>query len=134
MSESASGEGVDGHSPLSVLIVDDEDLIRWSLNRALTRRGHHVSEAASAASALKAVAAAAHPFDAILLDYRLPDRHDLTLLQDLRTATPASRVFMMTAFHEGSMRHDAGVLGAGAVLDKPFHLGDVVALIETPVA
>jgi CheY-like chemotaxis protein len=118
---------------LSILVVDDEDLIRWSLKRGLIGRGHQVTEAGSAAGALRALAAAARPFDVILLDYHLPDRHDLTLLRDLRQATPASEIFMMTAFGEGGMRHDAAALGVRAVFDKPFRVSDIVGRVEACV-
>lgn len=119
---------------LSILVVDDEDLIRWSLKRALSRRGHHIVEAASAAAARQAVSTAHRPFDAILLDYRLPDSHDLTLLRQLRDAMPGTAVFMMTAFGEQAMRTRAREIGAGAVLDKPFRVADVVALVEAASA
>src|SRR6188508_1416947 len=83
---------------LVVLVVDDEPLIRWSLRQALLDRGHLVSTAATGAEALHEVSNAARPFDVVLLDYRLPDRQDLTLLEDVRRLSPGSVVVMMTAY------------------------------------
>lgn len=134
MSNPGAAQRAEPLTALSILVVDDEDLIRWSLKRALSKRGHLVSEAANAAAAIKVVMLAAQPFDAILLDYRLPDNQDLTLLRTLRRVSPSSRVYMMTAFGESAMRRDAGALGAGAVLDKPFRVADVVALVESSAA
>src|SRR5690348_5695745 len=88
----------------SALIVDDEDLIRWSLARGLRQRGHVVAEAPDAASALELIAGRPVPFDVVLLDFRMPDRQDLTLLEDIRRLSPESAVFMMTAFGERQMR------------------------------
>ena len=53
--------------------------------------------AASAAEALAALDAGDRPFDVIILDYRPPDRQDLSLLEDVRRRSPGSAVFMMTA-------------------------------------
>jgi len=118
-------------APSTVLVVDDERLIRWSVRQGLTRRGHTVFEAPSAAETVQLLMSRTAAFDVILLDYRLPDRQDLTLLREIRALSPESVVFMMTAYGEGSMRTGALALGARAVIDKPFQVGAVVTLIET---
>ena len=116
---------------LSILVVDDESLIRWSLRRALTKRGHHVVEAGSAAEAIQALNRRDEAFDAVLLDYRLPDRQDSSLLEEVRTLAPTVLVFMMTAYGDDTMRTVSQWLGARAVVDKPFHLDTFVEMIET---
>jgi DNA-binding NtrC family response regulator len=116
--------------PMRVLVVDDEPLIRWSVRRGLTRHGHEVHEATSAAEALDALAAKG-PFDAVVLDYRLPDRRDLSLLRQVRDASPESTVVMMTAYGEPGMREEARAIGALTVIDKPFQVADLVRLIES---
>ena len=116
-----------------MLLVDDEPLIRWSLRQALLDRGHAVVTAASAAEAAGALADD-HRFDVIILDYRLPDRHDLTLLDEVRRASPTSAVFMMTAFGDETMRREAHDRGVRAVVDKPFQVRQFVSMIEQAVA
>lgn len=116
---------------LDVLIVDDEPLIRWSLKTGLTRRGHRVTEAADGAGALRLFADAPAGFHVVLLDYRLPDRQDLSLLRDIRAICPSCSVIMMTAFADPSMRQEALSIGAVALIDKPFQVDAVVALIES---
>jgi CheY-like chemotaxis protein len=64
---------------LRVLVVDDEPLIRWSLSETLSEGGHLVSEAGDGESALRTLTAGPLPFDVVLLDYHLPDSHDLAL-------------------------------------------------------
>lgn len=118
---------------LTVLVVDDESLIRWSLRQALLERGHTVQTAASAAEALALIAVAAEPFDAVLLDYRLPDRHDLTLFDEIRRVSPGSAVLMMTAFADELVRRHAIERGAVAVLDKPFQVKTVVSRLEAAI-
>jgi DNA-binding response OmpR family regulator len=90
-----------------------------------------VVEAVDGGTGLAALAGAQAPFDIILLDYRLPDRQDLSLLEDVRRASPGSAVFMMTAFGDREMRSGAAAAGARAVVDKPFRVAEVVTLLET---
>src|SRR5688572_11428571 len=81
----------------SVLVVDDEALIRWSLAEMLGERGYTVTEAGDARMALAAIENAEEPFDVVLLDYRLPDSADLRLLEKVRHLAPSSQVIMITA-------------------------------------
>jgi two-component system response regulator (stage 0 sporulation protein F) len=121
----------EGQAPpsLSILVVDDESLIRYFLRRALTKRGHRVTEAANATEALD-VLSRDEPFDVVLLDYRLPDRQDSSLLEEVRTLAPTAVVFMMTGYGDDDMRDQARALGARAIVDKPFQWDALVAMIE----
>src|SRR5262245_1573519 len=119
----------DEFSKMEVLVVDDEPLICWSLRRGLRQRGHAVSEAGTATDALKLISAEPKRYDAVVLDYRLPDRQDLTLLADVRRLAPTAAVLMMTAYGDQAMRDDALGLGAAAVVDKPFQVEAFVSLV-----
>jgi DNA-binding NtrC family response regulator len=114
---------------LDVLVVDDELLIRWSLTETLANAGHTVSEAADRASALKALRESPRPPDVVLLDYRLPDSNDLGLLTAIRQIAPKAQVIMMTAFGTPEMTKGALDLGAYRVVNKPFEVDDVAALV-----
>jgi two-component system response regulator AtoC len=82
---------------LRVLVVDDEALIRWSLVQTLNDSGCDTVEAIDGAMAERAVAEASRSFDVVLLDFRLPDSNDLTLLTRLRQLAPDTQVILMTA-------------------------------------
>jgi len=125
-----SAPGAKKSAHLRVFVVDDEPLIRWSVRRGLAAAGHQTVEAETADQALKVVAAAEPPFDVILLDYRLPDCQDLSLLTRILDLSPDSAVFLMSAFAEPQMRLEALRLGARAVLDKPFRVNELVATLE----
>src|SRR5262245_13407843 len=115
---------------LRVLVVDDEMLIRWSIGETLTRAGHRVVEAVDGAAAIRALNDASAPIDAVLLDYRLPDSSDLTLLATIRRLAPHSPVVLMTAYSTPDVIRGATELGAHAVLTKPFEMDDLTAILR----
>jgi DNA-binding NtrC family response regulator len=112
-----------------VLIVEDETLIRWAVVEALTAAGHHVFEAPDAATALRIVAEAPEPMDAVVLDLRLPDSSDLSLLAAIRRHTPSSAVVMMTAHGTPEDAAGAKALGAFEVVEKPFDVQQMERLV-----
>jgi DNA-binding NtrC family response regulator len=113
-----------------VLVIDDEPLIRWSLAETLAERGFEVNEAEDARSAVQIVSDAADPFAVMVLDLRLPDSHDLTLLSRLRRLAPESRVILMTAYSTPKVAQSALDLGAFRVVSKPFEINELAALIS----
>jgi DNA-binding NtrC family response regulator len=68
-------------------------------------------------------------FDAIVLDYRLPDSNDLHLLETIRGLQPDAAVVMMTAFGTPEVTSGALELGAYRVVSKPFDVHDMVELV-----
>ncbi len=117
-------------SPPSVLVVDDEALIRWSLAEVLGERGYIVTEAGDARMAVAAIENADEPFDVVLLDYRLPDSADLRLLERVRHLAPSSQVIMITAHNSPELAQGAAALGAYRVISKPFEVESLAALVN----
>jgi len=118
---------------LRVLVVDDEPLIRWSLAETLSEMGHVVVEAGDGVSAIRALDEGA-PFDAVVLDYRLPDSNDLNLLATIRRLAPQAAVIMMTAFGTPEVTSGAIKLGAYRVVPKPFEMHDMAELVTQATA
>ena len=114
----------------SVLVVDDEALIRWSLAEMLGERGYAVTEAGDARMALAAIESAKEPFDVVLLDYRLPDSADLRLLEKVRQLVPTARIIMITAHNSPELAQGAAALGAYRVISKPFEVESLAALVN----
>jgi two-component system, NtrC family, response regulator AtoC len=111
----------------TLLIVDDEQLVRWSLRERFAREGYHVLEASTAAGALEQASATV---DLVLLDYRLPDGDGLTVLRRIKEITPDTLVILMTAFSSVENAVEAIKHGAYNYLNKPFDLDDVAAIVE----
>jgi len=112
--------------PRRVLVVDDEPLIRWSVTETLAGLGLQVDQAHDAVSALRALTAIGDPFDVIVLDLRLPDMTDLSLLATIRQVLPEASIVLVTAFGTDEILEQAIALGACTVLNKPFELGALV--------
>jgi DNA-binding NtrC family response regulator len=114
---------------VSVLVVDDEPLIRWSLTEALGECGYRVVESGDAHGTRTTVHSTPDGFDVIVLDFRLPDSKDLTLLASLRECTPRSQVILMTAHGAPDIVAGALELGAFRVVSKPFELREMMRLV-----
>ncbi len=105
-----------------VLVVDDEQLVRWSLTERLKAEHHDVLEAATAAEALERAEAGV---DLVLLDYKLPDDNGLSVLKRLRALDPDIVVIMLTAHKSVDTVVEAMKAGAFDYATKPFDLDDV---------
>ena len=115
---------------LRVLVVEDELLIRWSIAETLAHAGHKVIEAEDGATAIRTLKNAAEAIDAVVLDYRLPDSNDLTLVATVRRLAPKSAVVLMTAFGTPEIAKGALDLGVRQVLHKPFEMHDLESLLR----
>lgn len=114
----------------SILVVDDEALIRWSVTETLEAAGHHVFEAGSAREALDSLGSAVSRHAVVLLDLKLPDSSDLGLLRRIREAAPESRVILMTAYGTPEVLEEALRLGAFGILAKPFDLHTMLRMVN----
>jgi two-component system, NtrC family, response regulator AtoC len=111
-----------GAMPCSVLIVDDESLIRWSVKEHLHELGHDVIEAASGREARRHCG---DDVDLILLDVALPDASGLELLAELHAANADLPIIMMTADSSADTAVKALQSGASHYLTKPLNLDEL---------
>lgn len=112
-----------------VLIVDDEPLIRWSLTEGLTEGGYVVRQAATGAEARTVLDATLGEPMVVLLDLRLPDVTDLSLLREIRERMPETPVILITAHGTPEDAREARKLGVFRMVPKPFDVTEVVNLV-----
>jgi two-component system, NtrC family, response regulator AtoC len=115
-------------APATILVVDDERLIRWSLDQQLRREGYTVLQAETAAEGLQK-AQAENP-DLVLLDVRLPDADGLEILERLRAAESEALVIMITAHGGVESAVRAMKLGAFDYIIKPFDMEDLKLTVK----
>jgi DNA-binding NtrC family response regulator len=113
--------------PATILVVDDESLIRWSIKTRLTEAGFEVKEAGTAAQALST---AREGVDLVLLDYRLPDADGLSVLKQIKETDPDTVVLMLTGHGSVGIAVEAMKQGAFHYVAKPFDLDELTVLVE----
>jgi len=111
----------------SILVADDEQLIRWSLRERLERAGFRVLEAENGKQALDHFQ---EGVDLVLLDLKLPDADGLLLLKKIKDHSPSQPVILMTAFGTQETVSEALRSGAYRVVDKPFDFDRMVRLVR----
>ena len=121
-------------APARVLVVDDEALIRWSLNERLSSVGYDVEEAGDGASALTYFRDGAPRVDLVVLDLKLPDVDGVDLLKQIKRLCPTCRVVLMTAFGTPDKLAEARNSGAYDVVAKPFNLDNMLRVVECALA
>ncbi len=123
MSETERASGAPG----AILIADDEESIRWVLERALAQTGHRVATVDSGAGALAALRA--ETFDVALIDIKMPDLSGLDVLSRAREERIDTLFIIMTAQNTMANAIEATKRGAYDYLTKPFDLEQVAVLI-----
>lgn len=113
---------------MRILIVDDEPVMQDVLGTLLRREGFQVTQATTAAEALRQ--AEEHEFDLVLLDLMLPDRPGLEVLKDLKGRDPEVVVVVITAFSSVETAITAMREGAFHYIPKPFKNQEVILTIR----
>jgi two-component system nitrogen regulation response regulator GlnG len=115
-----------------VLIADDEDSLRWVLEKGLQQAGYEVTGVKDGEAAVQAFAR--EPFDLVFVDVRMPGMDGLTALARLRDIRGDVPIVMMTAHGTMDTAIQAMQKGAYDYLAKPFDLDEVVLLAERALA
>ena len=114
--------------PAKILLVDDEELVRNYVSRALLSRGFSVELAADGASAM--AAAAKEDFDLAICDLKLPDLRGEEVIRELKLRRPSISVIVIT----GSVSNISNPILPGVTVEgfliKPFGINDIRDMVE----
>jgi DNA-binding NtrC family response regulator len=111
-----------------ILVIDDEKLIRWSLEQHLVKEGYDVVTAESAEKGLQLIND--DQPDLVLLDNRLPEMTGLELLEKLHVQERGLMVIMITAYGMVETAVKAMKYGAYDYISKPFNLEEITFVIK----
>src|SRR6476619_2259723 len=114
-----------GNRPGSILVIDDEEIMREILEALLTREGYSVRLAANAAEGLDLVRSV--PFDAAIVDMMMPGMDGISTLDELKKIDDDMPVLMITAF--ASVENAIAAMKRGALdyISKRFKHDEVLA-------
>ena len=115
-----------------ILVADDEDSLRWVLEKGLRGVGYDVTSVKDGEEAVRVFEA--QPFDLVFLDVRMPGLDGLTALERIRDLRPDVYVIVMTAHGSMDTAIKAMQRGAYDYLNKPFDLDEVLLLSERALA
>ena len=128
MKDSETKRGGLSETQRTVLIVDDESSIRWSLGEAFSAAGYRVQEACDADETLTRLGKDGRAADVVLLDLKLPGAAGLGLLNTVKERLDRP-VILMTAHATRELTQEALEAGASRVILKPFDLDELVRLV-----
>lgn len=113
-----------------ILVVDDEEHIRFLVKTNLERGGYEVTTATNGREALESVAEQAP--DLLVLDVMMPEMDGLEVLKNLKAdpATSAIPVVMLTAKGQDSDVFHGWQSGADLYLTKPFHPRELIVFVK----
>jgi DNA-binding response OmpR family regulator len=121
-------DGDDGMTSTTVLLVDDDEIIRHTLSKLLTQEGFTVTTAASVSEALGLINS--DVYDVLLSDLHMPGAGDgLTVVSAMRHANPKAVTMLLSSFPEMGAAAHAILLQADDILVKPMELSALVKAI-----
>ncbi|MDY6843425.1 MAG: response regulator [Thermodesulfobacteriota bacterium] len=112
----------------SILVVDDEKLIRWSLTKALEEDGWNVVSAESGEEALEK--ARQIPFHVVITDLRLPGMDGIDLLSELKKINPDCHILVISAYGTPQLAAEAKRRGAFDLIDKPLKMNTMKKMVK----
>ena len=116
-------------SPLTMLIVDDDERLRERLGQAFAERGLTVLLAADHAAAMEL--ASRQLVDRAVVDLRMPGPHGLAVVQGLVERHPDIEIVVLTGYGSIATAVEAMRLGARDYLTKPAHADRILAAFDT---
>jgi two-component system chemotaxis response regulator CheY len=115
----------------TVLVIDDDDMIREVVRRALERAGHDVLEASEGSEGLSRLKASA--VDLMIVDVMMPKKGGIETLMELRNSRPGMKTIVITGKVDtasASFKNLIHAFGVKRVFQKPFDLDELAAAVQ----
>jgi CheY-like chemotaxis protein len=114
----------------TVLVVDDEEMLRLAVSKMLRRENYSVIEAGDGDMALEIFRMKSAEIAVILLDMTLPGISGRRLFEELRGIRPDIRIIITTAYTKEMAVNAVGVQQTWEFIRKPYHIADLVSLLR----
>ena len=113
---------------ITILVVDDELMMRNLLEKILVRDGYNVKTAENGQDALEVLKR--EKIDIVISDMKMPEMNGFDLLKTIKKEYPRIGMIMMTAYGDTYTVKDALLLGADEYITKPFKSFEVSMIVE----
>jgi DNA-binding NtrC family response regulator len=113
----------------NILVVDDDRLICWGLERLISARHFHVTTVNNWKDAIFEIYNV--PYTSVFLDLNLPDINGIEVLHEIKKMAPETKVVVMTADDTHDYKQQALDGGAAHLLRKPFNIPDIEHIIDS---
>jgi two-component system, cell cycle sensor histidine kinase and response regulator CckA len=114
----------------TILLVDDEELVRLVARAVLGYRGYHIVEAIHGLDAVEKYRAQPGKIDLVLMDLHMPKMNGWDALARIREINPSAQVVMLSGGSTDDLPDSLKKLGAAAILQKPFENIELVQLVR----
>jgi two-component system cell cycle sensor histidine kinase/response regulator CckA len=117
----------------SILLVEDEDMLRGLIRELLEIKGYTVIEASQGVEALEMMRSADRPIDLVLTDVVMPQMSGSELVESLKEDFPGVKVIFMSGYtgaNNAAVHKNLGMPGV-AFLQKPFRLNALIGMVES---
>jgi len=114
---------------LKILVVDDEKLIRWSLEKHLTAKGYQVVSAETGEEGIR-LFELNHP-EVVFVDNKLPGMQGLEVIMKLKSLDDETAIVFMTAYGSIETAVNAMKAGAAEYINKPFSFEEIDVILES---
>jgi DNA-binding NtrC family response regulator len=112
-----------------ILVVDDDEMMRWMIADFLQRQGHDCTPAENVAEACKHLHKKS--FELTVSDFNMPAQTGLDLLRYVSLNSPSTYFILISAEIDSCLRKKALELGAMACMVKPFKLRELLTKVES---
>jgi CheY-like chemotaxis protein len=118
------------HRSPAIVVVDDEPAVRDLVCRVVrdVADGYQVIAASDGVAALDIIAVHAVPL--VITDFNMPRMNGLELTAAIKEEAPQTHVILLTAYASRQLTRQAQALGAYAIIDKPFPISALLALVQ----
>ena len=125
-----------------ILLIEDEEMVRYSLRCALESEGHEVFEAIDGedgVSQFKQLATALDPADIVITDILMPKKHGYDAISDIRDISPETKIIAISGgggsdFNPKAFMDMSGLLGGDRILAKPFSSDEFLSAVNDCLA
>jgi len=113
----------------SILVIDDEEIVRTCCMRALKTAGFAVQTATSAAEGLRLLRE--NRFDFVVTDLKMPNMEGPELIENIKQVSPRSRILVITGYCTADTKESVTAMGIEGYLEKPFGPRSLLEAIES---